>query len=420
VSQVGGELRAGENRYTTSVIALEMATGKLKWTYQLTHHDIWEMDVATPVILYTAKVDNKPRKALAVMRTDGLLFRLDRETGAPIAPIEERPVKQDIRLHTWPTQPFPLGVDRFGPECVDAATAPPGFKLGCYFDPMYYDKPDVLLPFINVRHAPMSYNPLTGDFYVVGMVTPWWYRRLENPVVMVVEHPPMAKEYGIFGAINAQTGKIRWEQRSPWGLASGSGTLATTGDVLFHMEGDGTFEANDAKTGKVLWKFQTGSLPLAAPLSLASGVPAATFEERGEQYVTVVSGKLLWAFKLGGKIPSRAAPSPPSSEYDFTGAIKRLSTDGAGEISVGSLIRTRETTFDPYTFSPQRARAKVGSTVRWTNFGVTTYTITSSDATWSTGPIAPGESQSVVFNQRGTYIYFSKEYPFMKGELYID
>ncbi len=329
-------------------------------------------------------------------------------------------MKQDVRLKTWPTQPFPLGVDRFGPECVDPTIAPEGFKLGCYFDPMYYDKPDVLSPFITMRQAPMSYDPKTGELYVMGMVAPWWYRRFENPTVMLVEHPPFSKEYGIYAAINAQTGKIRWQQRSQWGLASGSGALTTAGDLLFHMEGDGNFQASQASTGKVLWEFQTGTLPLPGSLNHAGGVPAATYEFQGKQYVAVPSGNLLWAFAIGGPLPQRTAPPAPATEFDIEGAAKRLPSDGTGKIAIGNLLRMREESFDPYTFAPERARVKVGSTIRFTNYGATTYTVVSSDGSWTTGPIAPGQTGTVKLERPGTFVYSPKEHPFVKGEIRVE
>jgi len=114
----GGELRPGANLYTCSVIALDLKTGKLRWHQQLLHHDVWEADVSTPLVLYDASIGGRPRKVLAAMRTDGLLFLMDRETGTFLTRVEERPVKQNAKLKTWPTQPFPVTVDRVGPECV--------------------------------------------------------------------------------------------------------------------------------------------------------------------------------------------------------------------------------------------------------------------------------------------------------------
>src|SRR4051812_37768903 len=90
VPQFGGELRPGNNLYDNSVVALDLKTGQMRWFYQLVHHDIWEHDVSTPLVLYDTTIGGQPRKALAAMRTDGVLFILDRVTGKPIVPVEER------------------------------------------------------------------------------------------------------------------------------------------------------------------------------------------------------------------------------------------------------------------------------------------------------------------------------------------
>ena len=92
--QYGGDVRPGANLYTASVVAVDLKTGKYKWHFQTAHHEIWESDVGGPEILYDAKVDGKTVKAVAALRTDGYLFLLDRKTGKPIMPVEERPVKQ--------------------------------------------------------------------------------------------------------------------------------------------------------------------------------------------------------------------------------------------------------------------------------------------------------------------------------------
>ena len=115
VPQFGGELRPGNNLYNNSVVALDLKTGKMRWYFQTIHHDIWEHDLSTPLVLYDTTFGGRTRKALAAMRTDGVLFILDRETGKPLAPVEERPVKQDAFLKTSPTQPFTVGGDRVGP-----------------------------------------------------------------------------------------------------------------------------------------------------------------------------------------------------------------------------------------------------------------------------------------------------------------
>src|SRR2546421_420698 len=87
-----------------------------------------------PLVFYDAIAGGRTRKLMAAMRTGGVMFYLDRETGKPVLPVEERPVTQNAFLHTSPTQPFTAGADRVGPGCVDKAMIPPGFFAGCYID----------------------------------------------------------------------------------------------------------------------------------------------------------------------------------------------------------------------------------------------------------------------------------------------
>ena len=418
-----GEVRRGDNLYTASVVALDVKSGKLKWHYQLTHHDLWEMDVSTPLILYAARVDGRPRKALAAMRTDGYLFLLDRQTGKPIQAVEERPVKQDLRLATAETQPFPVGADRFGLACADPETLGRGFSSGCYFDPIY-DKPDIAVPMLNARQAPMSYDPRTGYFYVMGIVMSAGYRRFEDPYGLVEWFPPGTREYGIYAAIDAKTDRIVWQKRSPWGLGSGSGALTTAGGLLFHMEGDGNFEASNARTGKLLWRFQTGSLGDPGPAFSAGGVPIATYEFEGTQYVAVPMGKGLWAFKLGGSLPPQQPPAPPPNEYGFAGVVQQLPDDGSGEILMGGLVPGSYLSGympfkDEYALLPARARVKVGSRFKWTNLGRQRHTMVSADGSWTTGPVEPGQSAVVSIPESGTYEYFCKEHPWSRGQLLV-
>ena len=132
VPMYGGEIRKGDNLYTASVVALDIKTGKLRWHYQVVRHDLWDADIATPLLLYDAQQGGSRRKALAAMRADGYLFLLDRETGKPLFPVEDRKVTQDKFLNTAPTQPFPVGADSLLPDCrywKDKVPAP--FVLDC-------------------------------------------------------------------------------------------------------------------------------------------------------------------------------------------------------------------------------------------------------------------------------------------------
>src|SRR6185436_18835790 len=101
--------RRGANLFGDSVVALEAASGKHRWHYQTVHHDLWDYDLAAPPVLVRVTHDGQPRDAVAQATKSGFVFLLDRETGKPLFPVEERPVPQsDVPGEaTWPTQPFP-------------------------------------------------------------------------------------------------------------------------------------------------------------------------------------------------------------------------------------------------------------------------------------------------------------------------
>src|SRR5690242_2356684 len=135
VPQYGGEHRPGDNLYTDCVVALDSKTGKLRWHYQIVHHDIWEADVAEAPVLFDAQVNGETHKAVAAMRTDGYLFMIDRVTGKPLGKIEERRVQRDAFQKTAATQPYPVGADHVLPDCDywRKQPLPSGFELGCFF-----------------------------------------------------------------------------------------------------------------------------------------------------------------------------------------------------------------------------------------------------------------------------------------------
>lgn len=167
VPQWGGEVRSGDNLFTDSIVALDIHTGKLIWHFQGVHHDIWDHDFGTPLILFDAMIQDRERRGLAAMRTDGYLFLLDRETGTPLTRVIEEPVPNDPTMKMSPTQPFPVGTDAISPRCVERATGPEGFQLKYYFDKFGYE-PNLLFPCSAARAAPMTFSPQTGYPYVVA------------------------------------------------------------------------------------------------------------------------------------------------------------------------------------------------------------------------------------------------------------
>jgi quinohemoprotein ethanol dehydrogenase len=423
VPPLGGEIRPGDNLYTASIVALNIATGKLAWHYQLTHHDVWDMDIATPLVLYTARVDGHPRKALAAARTDGYLFLLDRKTGKPIHPVEERSVKQDVRVRTAATQPFPVGADRIGPACADPQIAPKGFALGCWFDPLYTDSSNVIVPLSNLRQAPMSYDPGTGYFYAMAQVNSIWARRTADPFSLILALPPGSAQYGLYAAIDSRTEKIVWQKKSPWGLSGGSGALTTKGGLLFHMEGDGSVQADNARTGETLWKFQTGSIALMGAAGQAGGVPLATYAVDGVQYVALVSYRALWTFSLGGSLPPREPSPPPPQVAGFSGLIAQLPSDGSGEIVLGPVQRPGsswgQAPSNDDEFAPVRVQVRAGVGFKWTNRGSSAHTISADDGSWTVGPITTGQSAVLTISKPGSYSYSSAEAPWIKGQIIV-
>ena len=109
-AQYYGGARHGQNLYSSSIVALDANTGKLRWYFQLTHHDLWDYDAEAAPSLMDVVRDGKKIPVVVAVSKPGLMFFLDRETGKSIYPVEERPVPQsDVPgEETWPTQPFPL------------------------------------------------------------------------------------------------------------------------------------------------------------------------------------------------------------------------------------------------------------------------------------------------------------------------
>ncbi|HTJ65772.1 MAG TPA: PQQ-binding-like beta-propeller repeat protein [Alphaproteobacteria bacterium] len=415
VPQWGGELRGGDNLFTDSVVAVDLKTGKYKWHYQTVHHDIWEDDIGTPLVLYDATVDGKPRKAVGAMRTDGYLFLLDRATGKPVFPVEERPQPQAPRQMTAPTQPFPVGADRLGPDCVTADKIPAGYKGFCHFQPIDFDTPNAMYPVLTARSSPMAYSPDTKYFYVAGSPAwPLWLHRFEDPRFFVGGNGglPGIKTSGIMAAFDSRTNKIVWQKDTPYEMQNGAGFTATAGGLLFHGDPAGELQVLDAKTGDTLWKFQTGANE--------SG-PAAIYEIDGKQYVSVLATNVLWTFALGGKLPEAAAPPAPQTETTFGGrVVKATAVTLGGMIGDGGLVDKVREVPDEYSTLPMRIRVHTGDTVTWTNKGKQTHDATAQDGSWTTGPIAPGATGTVKFDKPGTWTYQSKAFPWMYGQVVVE
>lgn len=419
----GGELRPGDNLFSASVVALDLHSGEYRWHQQLVHHDMWEHDLATPLIVFDATVNGAPRRALAAMRTDGYLFMLDAATGEPVFPVEERPVPQDEFLRTSPTQPFPVGADKIGPHCVDPAMIPEGFEAGCYYDPIGPDKPNTFVPYMTMRFAPMSFSPVTGYFYGTACVYPRWIKRPENPWFFnsTTVRAPGLRQYGLHVALDSRTNRIAWQHRVPHSDCNSSGAMTTASGLMFHTETDGTLGAYDQWTGARLWEFQTGQIGIFGSNGFGGG-PVVTYELDGVQYVALTMNRLVWAFKLGGAVPPRPAPDPPATVLPFQGQVVRTDTIALNRVITQNSQNTgrNDEWHDEYGLTPTRAAAAAGTRMTWTNPTDLIHALAARDGSWSTGPIAPGKTGSVVIEAAGAHEYICTEHPWTIGQIVVE
>lgn len=337
----GGE-RLGDNLFANSVVALKADTGERVWHFQTVHHDLWDYDVATSPLLFDFKKDGATIPAIAIGSKTGNIFILNRETGAPLFGVEERPVpKSDVPGEAVsPTQPFPLkpapvtaqtmtvddawglnDADRkwcrdeisklrtegiFTPPSLTGTLVIPGNIGGMNWGGFAYDSARDLLILPNnhlateVRLIPRdSYEDtrtsasrkLDGDWeFAPQRGTPYGMMRrfLLSPKRLPCTPPP----WGTLIAIQASTGEKKWEvplgrlsAKLPeiWGSLSLGGPVVTDGGLVF-IGGtlDPSIYAFDIETGKQLWR---GDLPTSARSS-----PMTYQGPDGKQYIVISAG----------------------------------------------------------------------------------------------------------------------------------
>ena len=287
----------GDNLWTDCMLSLDPDTGKIKWGYQYTPNDAWDYDgMATPILVDTT-IDGKPAKVAVVSNRNGYFYAIDRTNGKFLYAM---PLVEGINWTTGldPKTGKPTINDAMKPKSNGKIVQPivPGLEGGTNWFPPAYD-PDLGLLFVAVNQwgmgltswekGKLQYKP--GDQYLG--VDYQMYR--------------MGDTIGHLKAIDVANKKVVWDAPSPLPLFAG--LLVTKGGVLFTGDQRGRFLAYDAKTGKELWKFQTGSGINASPI---------TYELDGKQYVAVLSGLggdpsfyysapkggMLWIFAIDGKV----------------------------------------------------------------------------------------------------------------------
>jgi quinohemoprotein ethanol dehydrogenase len=411
-----GASREGDNLFCASIMAVNAKTGAYAWHFQQVHHDIWDYDAASPVVLFDTVINGQPRKGLAEAGRTGWVYILDRTNGKPLIGIEERPVPQEPRQKTAKTQPFPVG-DAIVPQCADLLT---GYaKAGCIFE-VFWETPVLIQPsgIGGTNWSPVPYSPDTGYFYVPGSVRTSSFTRFGDKFKLGKLYvggsqaaPIGSLQGGTFTAIDSKTNKIVWQHKQPYRTGQGGGSMVTAGGLLFRGASDGDFLALDARTGEELWRFQTG---------FGADAPPMTYEVDGEQYVAIATGgnqmigsgngDAVWSFSLKGQVHPLWPPPPPPTVAGPTGPI----AEGVDKVEIAN--NNRE-----YGYGPSRIRVKVGTTVTWTNVGDLNHTATAMEnRVWDTGDLAPGGSKAITFSEPGVYYYICTPHPWMYGQVIVE
>jgi len=258
-----GDAREGDNLYTDCVVALDAGTGKLKWHYQFTPHDVWDYDGVNEMVLVDIEFQGQKRKALVHADRNGHFYAIDRRNGGLIY------AKPFVRV-TWAR-----GFDSSGRPIVNSEAIPtvegvtvcPGAAGGKEWNAMAYS------PGTQMVYLPVIEN--CAVFLNNGVKA----RQLNLPEGESGFRYLPNQAYGKVMAIHAATGEIAWEVKTRTPMAGGM--LATAGSLVFTGDPEGNFAAYDAKDGRVLWSYQTGSGIRAAPIS---------YRLDGRQYVAIASG----------------------------------------------------------------------------------------------------------------------------------
>jgi quinoprotein glucose dehydrogenase len=354
-----GGYRPGNNLYANSVVALDAKTGKRVWHFQLTHHDIWDFDPPSAPILADITADGRPVKAVIQITKQGFAFVLDRVTGKPVWPIEERPVPKSDTPGEWtsPTQPFPTKpaglvvqgltdndlVD-FTPEIkAEALRVAHQYRMGPLYTPS--SRSNAAEGTFGTLTAPSAVggfnwqggavDPVDDVLFVAGQNTINKAQVVEGadksgvnyvnprgqtigPPTTVFGLPLLKPPYGIVTAVNLKTGDVLWKVphgNTPAAIknnpklagvnipntgaqTNGTGLLVTS-ELLFGGEGGQSplLRAWDKKTGAVI-----AEVTLPGP---TTGFPV-TYTKGGRQFIAV-------ATRVGDAVEIVALSVPPAA-----------------------------------------------------------------------------------------------------------
>jgi alcohol dehydrogenase (cytochrome c) len=263
-----GSDREGDNLYTCSLLALDAETGSLKWHYQFTPHDIHDWDANQVPVLGDLTIGGQSRKVVMMANRNGFFYVLDRVTGTLLLgkPFGEQRWAREIGADGRPIVLNETGTK----ECIPDAHGSTNFM------PPSYD-PRRGLFFVNTRETCAAYVPVKQEIKPGLASTGGGVRRVNDRAT-----------YGALRAIDPRTGERKWEFRYP--APTLAGVMSTASGVVFAGDNEGNFTAFDARHGKPLWHYPTGSS--------IWGAASMTYMLDGRQHVLIAAGNTLVAFAL--------------------------------------------------------------------------------------------------------------------------
>jgi len=262
-----GDVRAGDNLYSDSILALDADAGTLKWHFQFTPHDVHDWDSTGVPVLVDGEVQGKARKLLLFANRNAFYYVLDRVTG------------QFLLGKPYAKQTWAVGLDDSGRPVRASGTIPTleGAKVwpsvagaSNWYSPSFSPRHNLL--YVAVRES--------GALYYTGEAE---YKEGEQFNGGGFRSIPGEQEWGAVRAFDPATGEMKWEHKlfsPPW-----AGVLATAGNLVFGGTNEGQIFALQASTGKALWHFQAGGAARSNPVSYAVD---------GKQYIAVAMGNTLY------------------------------------------------------------------------------------------------------------------------------
>ena len=268
-----GSVRPGNNLYTDCVLALDPDTGKLKWYFQFTPHDVFDYDANETPVLIDLPYQGKPRKLLVQANRNGFLYVLDRTDGTFLHAV---PFVDKLN--------WAKGIDSRGvPISAEIKPSPAGTKI-C---PGYAGATNWYSP---------SFNESTKLIYFLALeecenyfLKPQHFAEGDTFYSTGVKRIPGEVSQKVLLAYNVQTQSLAWKYPQTGRAHSSGGTMTTAGGLVFFGDDAESFEAVDAETGRPLWHFNTGQTFSASPM---------TYSVNRKQYVAIAAGNNIFSFAL--------------------------------------------------------------------------------------------------------------------------